>query len=265
MPYFEHGKIRVHYEIHEGLVERDVLAIHGNLASNIWWKPVIDELRAGGANKKGRFIAAEWRGCGRTSGIETEADLTLPALADDYNALLRHLHAKNVGILAHSTGGLIALHMMRTAPELYARALLLDPVGATGVQFGPEMYQAFTMMSQDRGMAEAVMTGTISKFVEDTAFLKKIVDDAFGVHPAIWHGVAKMLHDHDFRSELSHIQQPVLVLHGEKDQILPMEASKALAAGLPHGKFLELAGRGHSTNIEDPALLVSHIQQFLLG
>jgi pimeloyl-ACP methyl ester carboxylesterase len=78
MPYFEHSKIRVHYEIHEGLVERDVLAIHGNLASNIWWKPVIDELRAGGANKKGRFIAAEWRGCGRTSGIETEADLTSP-------------------------------------------------------------------------------------------------------------------------------------------------------------------------------------------
>lgn len=267
MPFFERQKNRMHYEIFEGVTDRDVIAFHGNLASNIWWKPVLEELRReSGGKKKGRFIAAEWRGCGKSNtSLTSEADLNLPALADDYNGLLRSLNVTQAAVVAHSTGGLIALYAMRRAPELYSRALLLDPVGATGVQFGPEMYDAFTAMSKDRNMCEAVMTGTISKHVDDKAFLQQIVDDAFGVHPLIWHGVAKMLHVADFRAELPYIKQPVLVLHGENDQILQKADSIALAKGLPNGKYLELAGRGHSTNIEDPALFVSHMNSFLFG
>ena len=129
MPFFERQKIRMHYEIHEGLVDRDVIAFHGNLASNIWWKPVLDELRkTSGGTKKGRFIAAEWRGCGKSTGLSSEEELNLPALADDYNALLRSLGASQAAVVAHSTGGLIALYSMRRAPDLYSRALLLDPV-----------------------------------------------------------------------------------------------------------------------------------------
>src|SRR5690606_24357925 len=99
----------------------------------------------------------------------------------------------------------------------------------------------------------------------DPSLMNRIVDDAFGVHPLIWHGVAKMLHTADFRAELPKIQQPVLVLHGEHDAILPKESSKALADALPNGKFLELAGRGHSCNVEDPGLFVGHINKFLFG
>ena len=154
--------------------------------------------------------------------------------------------------------------LFRSAPSLYSRALLLDPVGATGVQFGPEMYEAFTAMSKSREICAAVMTGTISKSM-DTLFLNRLIDDAFHVHPLIWHGVAKMLHSVDFRPELAKIQQPVLVLHGELDAILKKEDSLALAKGLPQGKFLELPSRGHSSNVEDPDLFVDHINRFLFG
>ena len=215
--------------------------------------------------EKYRIILFDQRGCGKSTGLSHEDELNLPSLADDYNGLLRSLGISGAAALAHSTGCLIALYAMRRAPDLYSRALLLDPVGATGVQFGPEMYEAFTAMSQSREMCEAVMTGTINKFMDDRDFLKQIVDDAFGVHPLVWHGVAKMLHGADFRAELPFIKQPVLVLHGENDQILPKESAVALAHGLPNGKFLELGGRGHSTNIEDPALFVSHINNFLFG
>jgi pimeloyl-ACP methyl ester carboxylesterase len=266
MPFFPRENVRMHYEIFEGLVDRDTIAFHGNLASNAWWQPALEVLRAQpGARKKGRFIAAEWRGCGRSEGLSSEEELHLPALAEDYNGLLRSLGVSGAAVVAHSTGGLIALYAMRRAPELYSRALLLDPVGATGVQFGPEMYAAFTAMSQSRELCEAVMTGTIRKTVQDPVLLRRIVDDAFGVHPLVWHGVAKMLHGVDFRAELPHIPHPVLVLHGENDQILPKADSVALAEGLPHGKFLELPERGHSANVEDPELFVRHLNQFLFG
>lgn len=266
MPFFERSKIRMHYEVLDGLVERDTIALHGNLASNAWWQPAVEVLsRTKSAEKKGRLILAEWRGCGKSTGLSEESDLNLREMGEDYNGLLRSLGIKDACAVGHSTGCLIALYAMRQAPELYSRALLLDPVGATGVQFGPEMYAAFTQMSQDRGFCATVMGGTIHNAKVDEALMNRIVDDAFGVHPLVWHGVAKMLHVADFRSELAHIPQPVLVLHGEHDALLPKENSKALADALPNGKFLELAGRGHSSNVEDPELFVGHMKKFLYG
>lgn len=266
MPFFERGKIRMHYEIFEGLVARDTITFHGNLASNAWWKPAIEQLaKERSAEKKGRLVLAEWRGCGKSTGLSDESELSLREMAEDYNGLLRALGTTQACAVGHSTGCLIALHSMRQAPDLYSRALLLDPVGATGVQFGPEMYAAFTQMSQDKGFCATVMGGTIHNAQVNQSLMNQIVDDAFGVHPLVWHGVAKMLHTADFRSELPHIQQPVLVLHGEHDALLPKEHSKALAEGLPKGHFLELAGRGHSSNVEDPALFVSHMNKFLYG
>ncbi len=185
-------------------------------------------------------------------------------MAEDYNGLLQSLGILRAGVIGHSTGGLIALYAMRRNPELYSRAVLLDPVGALGVKFGPEMLDVFTTMSQDRNFCQTVMAGTIHGGAKEN-LLNRIVADAFGVHPLIWHGIARALNQVDFREEAARITQPVLVLHGEHDQILPQADSRALAAMLPHGKFLELTGRGHSCNVENPELFVEHVNKFLFG
>ncbi len=265
MPFFERQNIRMHYEVYEGLVDRDTVSFHGNLASNAWWSPAVEVLsREKSASKKGRLVLAEWRGCGKSTGLSEESQLNLEEMAKDYNEMVRHLGLKDVCALGHSTGCLIALIAMRREPALWSRGLFLDPVAATGVQFGPEMYQAFTAMSQDRNMCAAVMAGTIQG-TPAPELMKQIVDDAFGVHPLVWHGVAKMLHVADYRSELPMITQPVLVMHGELDTLLKKEDSIALANGLPNGKFLELPGRGHSCNVEEPELFVKQMRSFLYG
>lgn len=266
MPFFEHDGFRMHYEVHEGVVPMDTVFLHGNLASNAWWAPsVAIWKRQAKPGMKGRLICAEWRGCGKSNGPELPKDLRLDVLAADYNRLLAELEVTRANLVAHSTGGLIGLVAMRARPELYHRAVLLDPVGATGVQFGPEMYEAFTQMSQSKEMCAAVMMGTVYEAKISDELKERIVDDAFGVHPLIWHGVPKMLHDADFRSELKALDHPVLVLHGEHDGILPAEASVALAKGLKNGRFYEIPGRGHSCNVEDPELFVLHANQFLFG
>jgi 3-oxoadipate enol-lactonase len=266
MPYFEHDSLRMHYEIHEGLVPMDTVFLHGNLASNAWWEASVEVWKKQAKpGAKGRLILAEWRGCGKSTGPNLEGELKLKTLGEDYNQLLDHLGSKKANLVGHSTGCLIGLHAMRMRPELYHRAVLLDPVGATGVQFGPEMYEAFTQMSQSREMCTAVMMGTIHNAQLSEEIKTRIIEDAFGVHPLIWHGVPKMLHDVDFRSELPQIAQPTLVLHGEHDTLLPMEASEYLAKNLKNGRFYQIPGRGHSCNVEDPNLFVLHTHQFLFG
>ena len=242
----------------------DTIFLHGNLASNTWWEPSLELWKkAAKPGLEGRFIAAEWRGFGKSEAPKTEEQLHPAVLAEDYIQLCTKLGVKKASLVAHSTGGIIALYAMLKAPHLFERAVLLDSVGATGVQFGPEMYAAFTQMSQDRAVTEMVMNGTIQGNDIKSPFFQRIVDDTFGAAKINWHGVPKMLHVTNISADLAKIQQKILILHGENDPIIPLESSRILAAGLPNAKLDILPNQGHSTNVENPALFVSKVNEFL--
>lgn len=262
MPFLRRGKLELFYEVHEGLAAQPTLFLHGNLASNVWWEPALEELKSRG-KKTAPVVLAEWRGCGRSQVGLTESDLALEEIARDQVALAREFGLGPMAIVGHSTGGLIALLAMQAAPELFARALLLDTVGAKGVKLQPAILEAFQHMSKNRELCAAVMASTIENKNIPSALLNRIVDAAYSVHPAIWEGVPKMLDGIDYSGILAEIRQPTLVLHGELDGILPLADSRALASGLPHARFELLAGRGHSANVEDPSLFVDHLERFL--
>ena len=83
-------------DIFEGLMPVDTLFIHGNLASNVWWRPTIEVLEKrlekrqqnddfGNAEPlfRGRLICAEWRGCGLSTPPNDCSELQPAALARD--------------------------------------------------------------------------------------------------------------------------------------------------------------------------------------
>lgn len=251
---------------HTGVVPQDTVFMHGNLASNTWWMPALEIWKKqASSTDKGRLLFAEWRGCGQSAGPENEKELHPSSLADDYIALLKHEGVKKACIVAHSTGGLIALYAMIKAPELFERAVLLDPVGPLGAKFEQPMYDAFTQMSQDRDFCATIMGSTIQGNDPTSAFFQRIVDDAFHISKVIWHGIPNMLSNIDITADLGKIRQPVLILHGEHDPILPKEVSADLAAKLPNAKYIELKGQGHSTNVENPSLFVAMVDNFLFN
>lgn len=48
------------------------------------------------------------------------------------------------------------------------------------------------------------------------------------------------------------IDRPVLVLHGNRDEIVPFELGQALAARFPHARFVEVRGAGHNDLWQHP-------------
>jgi len=251
-------------DVTSNVLPLDTIFLHGNLASNTWWEPALAEWKSQAKpGLEGRFIAAEWRGYGKSEAPKTEEELHPAALAEDYIQLCEKLGVKKACLVGHSTGGIIALYAMLKAPQLFDRAVLLDSVGATGVQFGPEMYAAFTQMSQDRAVTEAVMNGTIHGNDMKNPLFQRIVDDTFNAAKINWHGVPKMLHITNISKDLDKIQQKILVLHGEHDPVIPVESSRLLAAGLPNAKLDIMPNQGHSTNVENPKLFVTKVNEFL--
>src|SRR5690606_24564602 len=109
----------------------------------------------------GKALLVDWRGCGRSSAPITEEDMKPEQLAQDHLEILHHLKMPTVHVVGHSTGGLIALLAMNKKPTSFNKAVLLDPVGAKGIQFDDSLEEAFLKMAQDRDLAGAIVGGTI--------------------------------------------------------------------------------------------------------
>jgi len=67
----------------------------------------------------------------------------------------------------------------------------------------------------------------------------------------------------DFRGRLGEIRQPVLVVHGAKDPIIPAAEARLLVAAIGGSEHVEIPGAGHYVYREKPDALHTAIDAFL--
>lgn len=258
----------MNYEMIEGVLPQTTLFIHGNLASNRWWYPAEQEFRKLSKDKglKGTMLLAEFRGCGKSTAPQSLQEVNMHTLANDFISLVKSLNCGPINLVGHSTGGLIAALMLAKAPQLFNKAVLLDPVGANGIKFDDSMTAAFEQMKVNKELVGIVMASTIHNNNPDTDFFKQIVvEDAFHAVKTVGLYVLKNLDGFSAKSEISQIANPVLVLHGEHDVLLPVADSQEMATLMKNAKFETVKGQGHCTNAENPAKFVEITSKFLFN
>lgn len=272
MPHFKvpgSENIEIHYQIFENVVPTTTFFIHGNLASNNWWQPLLQVIRSESASgKNGHAILAEFRGCGQSSAPSSVDGMNMNFLAQDFLLLIEKLRQDlglgKIHIVGHSTGGLIAALMMGMKPELFDRGVLLDPVGATGVKFDTSMLGAFEAMKTDRDLVAVVIGSTIQgNNPQDQYFRDVIVEDAVKAIKTVGAWVLQALDGFDGRDTIAKIQSKVLVLHGSNDHLLSAQESEMLAGLIAEGSFQTIPDQGHCTNVENPSKLYQIIGPFL--
>ena len=71
--------------------------------------------------------------------------------------------------------------------------------------------------------------------------------------------------DIDVRDLLAQVRVPTLILHAREDALVPFEAGRALAAGIPGAQFVALEGRNHLLLEREPAWsrLLDQVNAFL--
>ena len=80
--------------------------------------------------------------------------------------------------------------------------------------------------------------------------------DAFARSPmpnarALERGLDLLL-ETDLRGVLGAIEQPALVVHGERDALAPLAAGEYLAQALPHARLAVIPGAAHAPFISEP-------------
>ena len=266
---------KINVDIVPNLFPHDVVFLHGNLSSNHWWQPAIQvwQKKSRQANLeapyRGRAILVEWRGCGQSTGPESEPrvaeDLEPQQLALDLIETVQALKIEKFDLIGHSYGGLISLMAAIRAPELIGKLVLLDSVGATGLQFPKEGREAFLQMKVDRAFCATVMSGTIQGCDIQSPLFQKIVDDAMGVSPLVWTAIPDVLSHVNIVEDIQKFKRPTLVIHGDQDPVLPKANSEALAKWIPNATYREFKGSGHSPNVESPELFASTVSEFLFA
>jgi 3-oxoadipate enol-lactonase len=75
-------------------------------------------------------------------------------------------------------------------------------------------------------------------------------------------GCAAALADHDYASAAGTVKRPVLFLAGEKDGVNPA-AMRKLNGAIPGSRYVELAGAGHISNLDQPQAFNRALEEFL--
>jgi non-heme chloroperoxidase len=207
-----------------------------------------------------RVVAHDRRGHGRST--QTSDGHDMDHYADDLAAVTAHLDLHDAVHVGHSTGGgEVVRYIARHGEGRVARAVLISAVPPLMVQTG----------ANPGGLPKEVFDGIQTQVATNrSAFYRDLPSTAFynfnrpGVEPveaiiANWWrqgmmGGAKAHYDGvvafsqtDFTEDLKKISVPVLVMHGDDDQVVPYADSAPLSAelvqngtlktypGFPHG------------------------------
>ncbi|WP_214401445.1 alpha/beta fold hydrolase [Pseudonocardia lacus] len=66
-----------------------------------------------------------------------------------------------------------------------------------------------------------------------------------------------------YHAAMSSIAVPVLLVHGDRDRLVPVAAARAVARRHPAWRYVELRGVGHVPQLQVPDLLAEHLLEWL--
>jgi non-heme chloroperoxidase len=206
-----------------------------------------------------RVVAHDRRGHGRSSQASSGNDMN--GYADDLAAVIEALDLKDATLVGHSTGGgEVARYIGRHGTKRVAKAVLIAAVP-------PIMLKSST---NPEGLPMEVFDGIRAGLVKDRSqFYKDLAVQFYGANRSgakvsqgildqfwLWsmqsglknaYDSVKAFSETDFTEDLKRVEVPTLLLHGEDDQIVPVNDSSRKSArlirnvkdvyypGAPHG------------------------------
>ena len=255
MPYVTVGKensgnIDLYYEDHGS--GKPVVLIHGYPLSGASWEKQVPAILAAGY----RVVTYDRRGFGKSS--QPTSGYNYDTFAEDLHKLVTHLNLSDFTLAGFSMGGgEVARYLGKYGSKGVRKAVIIsgvppfllktadNPEGVDGSVFegiqkavAADRYAFFTEFFKNFYNADLLLGKRISEQAVQASWNLAAGASATASLACVptWH--------EDFRQDLTRIDVPTLVIHGDADRIVPITASGARTAKLIKGARLFLVKDG---------------------
>ena len=249
-----------------------VLLLHGLGATKVSWMPLLEPL-----GERYRVIVPDLPGHGDSD--KPKADYSAHYYADVVRKLMDVLGTGPAAMLGNSLGGRIALEMaVRYPKRVRALALLgaavpglrwrylmgftrVAPTEIAGLPF--PMRQRWMQLSIRRLFARPERFPPNAYQAGADEFMRVYREGRARV--AFWGSLQHVVLERpeEFWPRLRRVHAPTLILHGDRDKLVPIRFGNRLAEALPTAEYRVLADVGHVPQFEAPQTTREVVLRFL--
>lgn len=239
-----------------------LLLINGLGANLEMWQPLVRKL-----GEERELIAFDLPGAGRSA--RSRWPLRMPQLADVVIDLLDTLDYDRVDVLGYSLGGIVAQELAKRAPDRIRRLVLCattpglpsmppDPI-VTALMLTPARYW-------NRQVAELILPIIAGgRTARDPRVLRAGLEERLVQPPSALGYLFQLyaLSGWSSHAWIRGVRHPALVLHGDRDPVVPLVNGRYLADALPHGRLEVVRGAGHLFLLDEPGSVTETLSSFL--
>lgn len=243
-----------------------VFLVHLAAVLDNWDPRIVDGIAA-----KHHVIAFDNRGVGASSGSPSNS---MEQMADDAVTFIKAMGLKQVDLLGFSMGGMIAQEIVLKEPQLVRKMILAGtgPAGGPGISnvAGVANYDLLraTFTGQDPKQY-LFFTRTPNGIEAGKAFIRRLQERSENRDKeiAIWAYVRQLqalnAWGQKHPADLSVIKQPVLVVNGDDDRMVPTKNSYDLAKRLTNSTLIIYPDAGHGGIFQFHSEFVPSALEFL--
>lgn len=193
----------------------------------------------------------------------TEADRV-----EDLAALVLAVAPPRFALAGLSMGGIVAMEVLRRAPDRVERLALLDTnpraeAAEVAARRAPQIERALAG-GLAAVMREELKPNYLAPGAENGPVLDLCLAMALGLGPEVFARQSRALRDRpDQQATLSAFRGPALVLMGEHDRLCPRDRHDLMHALMPRSRFVVVPGAGHLPTLERPDATLDELALWL--
>jgi pimeloyl-ACP methyl ester carboxylesterase len=219
-----------------------VVLVHGLSGSTLWWRRNIRSLA-----QHHKLYLVDLPGFGARK--RERGRFVLKQAADWLLTWLQAIGVKQAHFIGHSMGGYICMEIAAHHPEVVKRLVLVDP--------------AFKSIARNV-LGYAIPLLAAGRYLMPQ-FFPILAYDSLRAGPITLLKATRDIITLDISKEIPLITQPVLLIWGENDTLVPPELGPILRAELPHARFLLLRRAAHVAMFDQPQQFNAAVNAFLRG
>jgi 3-oxoadipate enol-lactonase len=262
VPVFEISpSCKIHYLDENPTSQEAVLLLHGLGAHSQSWLFQTHPLHKSGF----RTIAPDAPGFGKST--YPGGQVSIDQFCSPIETLVEKLSIHSLHVVGISMGGAMALQIALNHPEWISHLVLVNTFARLTIT-SPRLLPYFAIRSilvytlglptQAKAVAKRIFPDP-----DQEIFRQGLIEQVTQADPRAYRAAMRALARFDVRKHLNGIQCPTLVITGDRDTTVPLEAQHYLAQNIIGAQQVFIKDAGHAVTIEKPEQFNQILVEFL--